>query len=117
MKQLLFTTMSALMLMGWGGYTAFVSIRLPNEKSNPSSKTSIEQGELKNKVNIEAKIGIRFAAYNVLFGLWAKPQSIAEMFKEYDLDTIHKEMEDLYVKRYLTQGIWTKFQKTRNKKL
>ena len=59
--------------------------------SNPSSKTSIEQGELKNKVNIEAKIGIRFAAYNVLFGLWTKPQSIGEMFKEYDLSIIIAE--------------------------
>ena len=88
MKQLLFKTMAVVMLVGWGWGTAFASVRPLNEKLNLSSKTSIEQGELKNKVNIEAKIGIRFAAYNVLFGLWAKPQSIAEMFKEYDLDVI-----------------------------
>ena len=88
MKILLLTTTAAVMLVGCGAYTSFASLRPLNEKINLSSKTSFEQGELKNKVNIEAKIGIRFAAYNVLFGLWAKPQSIGEMFKEYDLDVI-----------------------------
>ena len=88
MKHLLLTTMAAVMLVGWGAYTSFASLRPLNEKINLSSKTSFEQGELKNKVNIEAKTGIRFATYNVLFGLWAKPQSIGEMFKEYDLDVI-----------------------------
>ena len=88
MKNLLLTTTAAVMLVGCGAYTSFASLRPLNEKINLSSKTSFEQGELKNKVNIEAKIGIRFAAYNVLFGLWAKPQSIGEMFKEYDLDVI-----------------------------
>lgn len=31
---------------------------------------------------------VRLAAYNVLFGIWAEPESVGEMFKPYDLDII-----------------------------
>ncbi len=31
---------------------------------------------------------VRLAAYNVLFGIWADPERIGEMFKPYDLDVI-----------------------------
>jgi len=31
---------------------------------------------------------VRLAAYNVLFGIWAEPERIAEMFRPYDLDII-----------------------------
>ena len=31
---------------------------------------------------------MRLAAYNVLFGIWAEPEHIGEMFKPYDLDVI-----------------------------
>ena len=31
---------------------------------------------------------VRLAAYNVLFGIWAEPETVGEMFKPYDLDVI-----------------------------
>ena len=42
----------------------------------------------KNKGNLTANTKIRFATYNVLFGLWAKPESVGKMFKPYNLDVI-----------------------------
>ena len=42
----------------------------------------------KNKGNLSANTKIRFATYNVLFGLWAKPESVGKMFKPYNLDVI-----------------------------
>ena len=33
----------------------------------------------KNKGNLTANTKIRFATYNVLFGLWAKPESVGKM--------------------------------------
>ncbi|MEM7384625.1 MAG: Ca2+-dependent phosphoinositide-specific phospholipase C [Verrucomicrobiota bacterium] len=33
-------------------------------------------------------VQVRFAAYNVLFGIWAAPEHVAAMFKPYDLDII-----------------------------
>jgi len=42
----------------------------------------------KNKGDLTAKTKIRFATYNVLFGLWAKPESVGKMFKPYNLDVI-----------------------------
>ncbi|SVB88737.1 uncharacterized protein METZ01_LOCUS241591, partial [marine metagenome] len=88
MKHLLLTTIAAVLLVGCGACTAFATVRSPNEKIALSLKTSFELKNLKNKENIEAKTSIRFAAYNVLFGLWAEPKSIGEMFKQYDLDVI-----------------------------
>ena len=88
MKHLLLTTIAAVLLVCAGACTAFAPVQFLNEKIDLCSKTSVELKKLKNKENIEAKTRIRFAAYNVLFGLWAKPKSIGEMFKQYDLDVI-----------------------------
>ena len=88
MKHLLITTIAAVVLVGWGACTAFATVRSTNEKIDLSLKTPFELKNLKNKENIEAKTRIRFATYNVLFGLWAEPKSIGEMFKQYDLDVI-----------------------------
>ncbi|MDA7653380.1 endonuclease/exonuclease/phosphatase family protein [bacterium] len=86
MKHLLLTTITAVLLVCAGACTAFATEQFLNKKIDLCSKTSVELKKLKNKENIEARI--RFAAYNVLFGLWAKPKSIGEMFKQYDLDVI-----------------------------
>jgi len=88
MKHLLIKTIAAVLLVIYGACTAFATARSLNEKTDLPIKTSLELKELKNKENTEAKTRIRFAAYNVLFGLWAKPKSIGEMFKQYDLDVI-----------------------------
>ena len=34
------------------------------------------------------KIRVRIAAYNVLFGIWAKPERVGDLFKPYNLDVI-----------------------------
>ena len=71
-----------------GACAAFATVQSLNEKTDLTLKTSFEIKKTKNKENIETKTRIRFAAYNVLFGLWAKPKSVGEMFKQYDLDVI-----------------------------
>ena len=86
MKHILHTTMAAVLLMRFGVCTAFATVRSLNEKTDLTLNTSCELKKSKNKVNAETKI--RFAAYNVLFGLWAKPKSIGEIFRHYDLDVI-----------------------------
>ena len=88
MKHILITTIAAVLLVGWGANTTFATVRSLNGKIGLPSKTLLEKSKLKNNENIEPKTKIRFAAYNVLFGLWAKPKSIGEMFKQYDLDVI-----------------------------
>jgi endonuclease/exonuclease/phosphatase family metal-dependent hydrolase len=56
------------------------SLKVPSENIYPANK--------KNKRNLTANTKIRFATYNVLFGLWSKPESVGKMFKQYDLDVI-----------------------------
>ena len=86
MKHILLTTIAAALLMRCGVCTAFATVRSLNEKTDLALNASCELKKSKNKVNTETKI--RFAAYNVLFGLWAKPKSIGEIFRHYDLDVI-----------------------------
>ena len=88
MKHLLLTAIAAVLLARCGACTAFATVQSLNEKTDLTLKTSFEIKKTKNKENIETKTRIRFAAYNVLFGLWAKPKSVGEMFKQYDLDII-----------------------------
>jgi endonuclease/exonuclease/phosphatase family metal-dependent hydrolase len=88
MKHLLLTAIAAVLLTVHGPYKALATERAIDKKINLPSSSSPEQVKLKSKDNMEAEIRIRFAAYNVLFGLWAKPKSIGEMFKQYDLDVI-----------------------------
>ena len=88
MRHILLTTIAAVLLVCVGACTASATVQFLNEKIDLCSKTSVELKKLKNKENIEGKTRIRFAAYNVLFGLWAKPKSIGEMLKQYDLDVI-----------------------------
>ena len=65
--------------------------RILNEKVSASSIVSSANNDYaknKNKGNLSANTKIRFATYNVLFGLWAKPESVGKMFKPYNLDVI-----------------------------
>ena len=50
--------------------------------------SSNEHASKEQKRSLAADTKIRFAAYNVLFGLWTKPESVGKMFKQYDLDVI-----------------------------
>ena len=86
MKHLLITTIATLILAGCASCKTLAAERLLNKKIDSPSKSSFEKEKAKNKENLEVKI--RFAAYNVLFGLWAKPESIGEMLKQYDLDVV-----------------------------
>ena len=86
MKHLLLTTIATLILAGCASCKTLAAERLLNKKIDCPSKSSFEKEKAKNKENLEVKI--RFAAYNVLFGLWAKPESIGEMLKQYDLDVV-----------------------------
>ena len=52
------------------------------------SSANNDYASKKNKGNLTAYTKIRFATYNVLFGLWAKPESVGKMFKPYNLDVI-----------------------------
>ena len=52
------------------------------------SSANNDYAKNKNKGNLSANTKIRFATYNVLFGLWAKPESVGKMFKPYNLDVI-----------------------------
>ena len=88
MRHILLTTIAAVLLVCVWACTASATVQFLNEKIDLCSKTSVELKKSKNKENIEGKTRIRFAAYNVLFGLWAKPKSIGEMLKQYDLDVI-----------------------------
>jgi endonuclease/exonuclease/phosphatase family metal-dependent hydrolase len=65
--------------------------RFLNEEVFASSRSSSGNNDYtnnKNKGNLSADTKIRFATYNVLFGLWAKPESVGKMFKPYNLDVI-----------------------------
>ena len=86
MKHLLTTTIATLILTGCASFKTLAAERLLNKKIDTPSKPSFEKEKTKNKENLEVKI--RFAAYNVLFGLWAKPESIGEMLKQYNLDVV-----------------------------
>ena len=86
MKHILLTAIAGVLLIRCGVCTAFATVRSLNDKTALTLNTSCELKKSKNKVNAETKI--RFAAYNVLFGLWAKPKSIGEIFRHYDLDVI-----------------------------
>jgi len=84
MKRTVVTTIAAALLMGCQVSQYFSTTGSQMEKSGVFSKTSIHQ----RNVEIQKKTQIRFAAYNVLFGLWAQPESIGQMFKPYNLDVI-----------------------------
>ena len=65
--------------------------RILNEEVSASSIVSSANNDYannKNKGSLTANTKIRFATYNVLFGLWAKPESVGKMFKPYNLDVI-----------------------------
>ena len=86
MKNLPTTTIATLILAGCAFCKTLAPERHLNKNIDFPSKSSFEKQKTKNKEKLEVKI--RFAAYNVLFGLWGKPESIGEMFKQYDLDVV-----------------------------
>ncbi len=87
-KQPLLTTIVVVLLVGCGVNQLFSNVLSYNDKSDLSQNALFEHASLKKKESNKTDTKIRFAAYNVLFGLWAKPESIGEMFNPYDLDVI-----------------------------
>lgn len=66
--------------------------------SNKRGKIELVQNRLPTVQAVSTRI--RLAAYNVLFGIWAEPEAIGNMFKPYHLDVIgFSEVPD---------GDWTK---------
>ena len=83
--KILLTTIAAVLVVGCQVSQYFLTSGSQVEKSGVFSKTSIHQ----RNVDTQKKTQIRFATYNVLFGLWAQPESIGQMFKPYNLSLIH----------------------------
>jgi endonuclease/exonuclease/phosphatase family metal-dependent hydrolase len=56
----------------------------PNPVGGPAELGNVDLEKADKPVATQ----VRLAAYNVLFGIWADPEHIGEMFKPYDLDVI-----------------------------
>lgn len=54
--------------------------------SNTRGKVKIVTGDLPEVEPVSSPV--RMAAYNVLFGIWAEPERVGQMFKPFDLDVI-----------------------------